>query len=419
MAIEWLSEDRLPAYVIGPPKVIKFTWPDQILKWNSNVTYHVYSGVNDNEFDKMSEVDVILISHASVGTFVENLSAWCKRDKRKIGRRSLIVDEAHNYKGGKKRFKHLKSLLSACNENRLLMSATPKTKDAQDLWSQMYLLDNGVTLGKTKTAFREKFCEAYFRPTCPIALWRVVDDNLIDELTAHYFETAEFIGDEWPNESYYTIRGRLNGQANEVFYKILKDGVDEWHEEPCASYTSKLIRMWQVQQGFIYDDSKNVVILDGSPKDDHLLEVIERHPDENIMCIVHFRAEAFMLRDKFNCPILIGGTSDNLVAETLDKWNSGNVPLLVVQYSTVDEGLNLQHGGSVIFWRIIPMAMKTITQMNGRLLRRGQTKNVSIYYSIIDNYKSIDKFCIDLCNDKGAKSQNLTDKIIKFMENRK
>ena len=414
LAIEWLGEKRLPAYIIGPPNVIRHTWPAELKKWNPGISLHIYGGKSDKAFADMQKADVILISHASVDTFIDGLIDYCDSIKSRVERRSLVCDEVHNLKGGGKRFRAVKALLVVCNKNRLLLSATPMPRDVTDLWAQMYLLDDGNLLGKTKTQFHRDWCDVKYIPGCPVPIYTAHNPEQIMNLVAPYFETAAFKGDEWPPETIYTITGQLEGLAEDVFARLVRDAIDGWHEEPCSIPIAKFSRLRQVQQGFIYSQSKDTVALDGCPRDEQLRTVIQRHPGENVLCIVNYRAETELLKHRFGCPVIVGGMSKNVLTETLRLWNDGRIPLLVAQYATIGEGMNLQTGGSVMFWRCLPLSMKEIEQVNGRLLRRGQTKNVSIYYSVISGV--LDDFCIDLCNRKRQDAKSLHDQITSFME---
>ena len=259
LAIEWLGEKRLPAYIIGPPNVIRHTWTAELQKWNRGITYHVYGGKNDTNFETMLEADVILISHASVDAFIDGLINHCDAVKTKVKRRSLVVDEAHNFKGGGKRFGALKALLVGCNKNRLLLSGTPIPRDVTDLWAQMYILDDGKLFGDTKWRFHVDWCDRKYIPGCGVPQYVAHNPKEIMRLVSPYFETAKFEGTEWPQEQVYTIRGKLEADAEKVYSRLVKYAVDNWHTEPCSIPIAKFSRLRQVQQGFIYSQSKDTV----------------------------------------------------------------------------------------------------------------------------------------------------------------
>lgn len=71
----------------------------------------------------------------------------------------VVIDELSSFKSPKSnRFKDLRKVLPYIK--RIVgLTGTPAPNSLMDLWPQLYLLDKGERLGKTLTAYRDKYFE--------------------------------------------------------------------------------------------------------------------------------------------------------------------------------------------------------------------------------------------------------------------
>ena len=69
---------------------------------------------------------------------------------------------------------------------------------------------------------------------------------------------------------------------------------------------------------------------------------------------------------------------------TIDRWNAGEIKMLVAHPASAGHGLNLQSGGSVIVWFGLTWSLEYYQQFNARLYRQGQEKPVRIL-NVISN----------------------------------
>jgi SNF2 family DNA or RNA helicase len=78
-------------------------------------------------------------------------------------------------------------------------------------------------------------------------------------------------------------------------------------------------------------------------------------------------------------------------AETLDhigaieRWNKGEIEMLLIHPKSAGHGLNLQHGGNRIIWVSLPWSLELFEQTVGRLHRSGQRHDVWCYLLISRN----------------------------------
>ena len=62
-----------------------------------------------------------------------------------------------------------------------------------------------------------------------------------------------------------------------------------------------------------------------------------------------------------------------------DRWNAGQIPVMLLQPASTSEGINIQFGGHTLVWYTVPDSLKNYIQVNGRLVRDGQKYPVMIH----------------------------------------
>jgi SNF2 family DNA or RNA helicase len=86
----------------------------------------------------------------------------------------------------------------------------------------------------------------------------------------------------------------------------------------------------------------------------------------------------------------------------VDRWNRGEVPLLLIHPRSAGHGLNLQHGGSHMVFLSLPWSLEEYEQTIGRLHRSGQRQDVWVYVLLAN--QTIDERIWSALHDKRAVS---------------
>ena len=68
--------------------------------------------------------------------------------------------------------------------------------------------------------------------------------------------------------------------------------------------------------------------------------------------------------------------------ESIERWNSGDIPVALIHPASAGHGLNLQYGGSTLIWFSLTWSLELYQQTNGRLWRQGQSQTVVIHHII-------------------------------------
>ena len=71
----------------------------------------------------------------------------------------LVVDESTFVKNiSTKRMKYIKAMIKTI-PNRLILTGSPAANSLADLFAQLYIVDDGESLGRTKTIFNARYCQ--------------------------------------------------------------------------------------------------------------------------------------------------------------------------------------------------------------------------------------------------------------------
>ena len=87
----------------------------------------------------------------------------------------------------------------------------------------------------------------------------------------------------------------------------------------------------------------------------------------------------------------------------IERWNAGQVELLLVHPKSAGHGLNLQHGGCHMVFLSLPWSLELYEQTVGRLHRSGQAHDVWVYVMLTD--KTIDERIWAALHDKRTISE--------------
>lgn len=184
--------------VIAPLEPARNTWPNEFKKWDhlNRLSYSLVLGDLDHRMVGLEkQTDVYIINREQVPWLVNLYGSKWPFDM-------VVIDELSSFKSSKaERFKKLKSVRKYIR--RIVgLTGTPAPNGLLDLWAQVYLLDEGKALSKSKT----KYCEAYFdpdrrnakvifswkpKPGAAEIIYRRISDFCVSMMSADYLQLPE------------------------------------------------------------------------------------------------------------------------------------------------------------------------------------------------------------------------------------
>lgn len=143
--------DVVKVLVIAPLRVAEDTWSSEIQKWDHLKHLKISKVLGAEKIRKAalkSKADIYVINR-------ENVVWLVKLYGKKRPFDMVVIDELSSFKSPKsKRFKALRKV----KPKRIVgLTGTPAPNSLIDLWSQIYLLDQGERLGKTISSYRNNF----------------------------------------------------------------------------------------------------------------------------------------------------------------------------------------------------------------------------------------------------------------------
>ncbi len=382
--------------VIAPLRVAKSTWPDEIAQWShtNNLTYSIVCGSAAKRSKALrKDVELYFINRENVVWLIEELGGKWPFDM-------IVIDEASSFRNSKSaRFKALKKVAHLANRV-VQLTGTPAPKDMLAIWAQIFLLDQGERLGRTITAYKNR----WFAPDYMGYNWEL-RHGAKEEIEEKISDLVLVLNKEdhihWQEPTHYSYDIDLPPKAWAQYRELEKEFIlrlenAEVIEAANAAVLSGKLR--QCANGAFYTDEDGNYTEVHDAKLDALQYIQELHNNESLLVAYNFKSDKERILKRFPHAEVL--TTD---PDVIRRWNEGKIRMLLAHPASAGHGLNLQHGGRVSCWFGDTWDLELYLQFNARLARRGQKKDVLIYHIRIKN-------TVDDVIAKTLKDRELTQK---------
>lgn len=364
--------------VVAPLRVCYSVWPAEVAKWSAFTGLTVANIHGENRNNVYSNADIFV-------TNPENLKWLLSEPSIMKNWRfdMLVLDESSLFKHtNTQRFKLLKSVLHKFRR-RYILTGSPAANNLIDIYGQIYILDQGATLGKYITKFRlDHFTSGGFdgrvytpKPDAEAAISKKIS-NLVMRLSAEdYLKLPPIIST--------TINVALPPAARKVYKEMQDELIAQLGNEfaTAVNKASAVMKCRQIANGGIFltpttwrhiHDEKVKAVQD-------LVEELEGQP---ALIAYDFQHDLERLKAAFpNAPHIGSGVSVADAAMYEEQWNAGQLPVLLAHPQSIAHGLNLQRGRAVI-WASLTWDYERYDQFIRRVWRQGQTGPVFLYHII-------------------------------------
>jgi hypothetical protein len=370
--------------VIAPLKVCREVWASEYSKWEHLQHLDVGVAVGAEAVRK----GVIEQGHQITVINFENLKWLFKHYGKTHTFDALLVDELSKLKvAGGVGFKALRPHLKKFNW-RVGMSATPVSEDWLGLYGQMMVVDGGAALGTRMDKYKERF----FFPTDFQQYNWALRDGAAEEITALIRDTVYTVPDyrdELPDINYVTLNVCLPEQARDIYNTMRDDFCAGDIEAGNAAVLSG--KLQQISAGFLYRDDSGAIDLHTAK-----LDALGGWVGQGAPVVV---AYSFIWeREQVLARYPYAVTLDEPAA--VERWNRGEIDILLMHPKSGGHGLNLAQGGSVLVWLSPVWSRDLYVQTNARLWRRGQTNPVTIVEIVASD--TVDEAIQERVEGKGA-----------------
>lgn len=384
--------------VIAPLRVARSVWAQEAQKWRhlDDLKVSVCLGAQRNRQAALArDADIYVINRENVTWLVDLYKAKWPFD-------AVIIDESSSFKSpSSKRFRSIKKILPYTNY-MVLLTGTPSPNSLMDLWSQMYLVDFGERLGRTVTGYRQRFFDQDFmgyrytaRPGSAEKIHALISDKAISMNAEDYLELPDRIDIDLPVQMPTTALKSYK-EMEKTLLSTLETG-EEVEAVSAAALANKLLQF--ANGAAYYDEHKNWAEVH-KEKLDALEEIVEENPSENILVAYNYKFDLARLLKRFPQAKVLDNEDS-----TIERWNRGEIPMLLAHPASAGHGINLQKGGSLSVWFGLNWSLELYQQFNARLHRQGQTKPVRIIHLVSEG--TIDERVLRVLKDKDATQSSL------------
>jgi SNF2 family DNA or RNA helicase len=400
------------ALVIGPDKVVNAGWPDEIDKYYhlENMKYCVLEGTIDERLALLSsDADVFFITEGTVAWLID---LYIYEHVTRTGRTHgdwrgclpfdcIVIDELSKWKKqGGARYKKLRRAIDHSDiPYRVGLTGTPIPNGWQNLWGQLYLIDDGARLGVNEGDFVAKYFTTRGngmikyswtpRPGALEAISALISDICDSRKTrAHiplppmYIMDHELTLPPFERELYEALE-------KEFVLELARVGSDALVTvKTPADLSNKLL---QVSSGAIYED--RVAKTDAhiwhelhTIKTEAVYQLLNYY-DENFILVYQFAHEKERILKLF--PWARELRRGKKAREDVREWNEGKIKLLVGHPASMGHGLNMQFGGRRQIWWGPTWNLEHWLQTLMRILRRDAADDVYIHRFIMKGTRDV------------------------------
>jgi SNF2 family DNA or RNA helicase len=374
--------------IIAPLRVAKYVWPVEITKWEhlSGLTCTVIRGTATQRKKLLnSPAPIHIINKEMVQWLVGEMS-----DRKEWPYDCVVIDESSAFKNPRsQRFKFLKKANHRITR-MIQLSGTPASNGLLDVWSQMYLLDNGDRLGRTFTVYKDIYFDSDYmgynwtlKQGSKERIYEKIKDKCLTLKKEDYLEL--------PPCNKNIIMLTMADDFARRYKELEREFILVMENEAVTAQQAGVLsnKLLQFCGGAVYADgniedgvflqsinaSKSWITV-STEKIDALREIVDELSGDPVLVAYNYRHELTRLKEAFPRGREIVSEND------INEWNKGEIPIMFVHPASAGHGLNLQHGGNNLVWFSLTWDLETYDQLNGRLDRQGQTKPVFIHHLV-------------------------------------
>lgn len=374
--------------VIAPLRPCYLVWPAEVKKWlDFNDFKVVIIHGTEKEARLREEADIFVINPEGLPWLFESGGAGRVGNKlkrlRELNCDTLVVDELSKFKHtSSTRFKLMKQVIHLF-QRRWGLTGSPASNGLEGLFGQIYMLDQGRSFGQYITHFRREFFlpsytgygwdlkkggeEAIYERLAPVVLRLEAKD---------YIDMPKFvpIPPAW---------FELPPSARQLYDLLEEQQFAKLEDKVITAVNAGVVSMKcrQVASGAVYMDDDVRQLVEGKPRDVHIIhdikldmleDLLEELQGSPLLLAYEFRHDLSRILERLgDVPYIGAGVTEKQSRAIERDWNRGKLPLLLGNPQSIGHGLNLQECGNHVGWFTMTWDYELYDQFNRRVYRQG------------------------------------------------
>lgn len=378
--------------ILAPMRVTRTTWPEEIEKWNhfAFIKPALVSGSPIRRWKAFhqEEANVHLVNYDILPwlqALIETPDNWPYD--------MVVCDESTRFKSfrfsrGVKCARVLAPVAHTHIKRWVNLTGTPAPNGLMDLWGQTWFIDKGARLGRTFTAFKNRWftqrpCGFGYDalPHAEKEIQEKLRDISISIRTRDYFNLEEPL--------FNIIKVKLSAAAKRAYREMERElfmELESGAEVEAANHAVKTMKCLQLANGAVYTDEerKNWEELHYN-KLSALESIVNEAGGRPILVAYNFQSDLERILKRFPQARKLDSRP-----ETIAEWNRGEIPMLVAHPKSCGHGLNLQDGGNILVFFGLDWNLESHMQIIERIgpvrqKQAGHERPVYVHYIVAED----------------------------------
>lgn len=388
--------------IIAPLLVANTVWHEEVETWLhlKRTTYSICTGSEKQRIAALQKkAEVYIINRDVLPWLWDYLGRGDRWDFDFVG-----IDEASMLKNGKKRTKLKKltrfGVLAAARKHIkgvVELTGTPSPNGLVNLWGLSYIADQGERLGRTKTAFMDRWFD-FNKYTYEVKAKPYAEEQILSALKDIMFSLDPKDYAELPPLVENVIKVTLPQKVMAEYQRFKRTLVSEMYDVEAvnaAVLTNKLI---QAANGGLINEDGDVVWVHDCKLD--ALENLRNEVNGAPLLVAYgYIFDKRRIQARFPKAVVLNEVPD--VMQVVRDWNAGKIDMLLAHRNSAAHGLNLQKGSNIFVSYGLTADLELWQQFNKRLHRPGQTSD-RVWHHIIVATGTHDEDILPVLQDKKA-----------------
>jgi len=402
------SFDAHKILAIAPLRVARDTWPEELGKWEhlSDLRYSVAVGTEaERKAALRSPADIHIINRENVQWLIEDSGIPWQWDM-------IVIDELSSFKSHQsKRFRAL--MKARPRAKRIVgLTGTPSGNGLMDLFAEFKLLDMGQRLGRFIGQYRTDYFTPDKRngqvifsykplPDAEERIYAKIADITISMKSTDHLEMPEMVSIEHTVLLSDTEREHYDEMKRDLVLQ-LPDG-----EITAANAAALSGKLCQMANGAVYGNDGEINHIHDR-KLDALEDIIEAATGKPLLVAYWFKHDLERISARLKARHIPHSKLDS--ADSIRKWNRGELPVALIHPASAGHGLNLQSGGCHLAWFGLTWSLELYQQTNARLWRQGQSAETVVIQHIVAK-GTIDERILKALREKDSSQSALIEAV--------